>query len=68
VLPRHGKGVVALVSVADADFLERLERLKEKEDVAILSERLQDADASEHIPHAQIEAEINRDPNRRGPS
>ncbi len=36
--------------------------------MAILSERLRDADASKYIPHAQIEAEINRDANRRGPS
>ena len=56
VLTRHGKGVVALVSVADAEYLERLE---DEEDMAILSERLKDTNVSDYIPHAAIEAEIN---------
>ena len=62
VLTRHGKGVVALVSVEDAEYLERLE---DEEDMAILSERLEDTDPSDYIPHEEIEAEINRDANRR---
>lgn len=65
VLTRHGKGVVALVSVADAEYLEQLERLEDEEDMAILSERLKDTDPSDYIPHEEIEAEINRDANRR---
>ena len=59
VLTRHGKGVVALVSVADAEYLERLERIEDEEDMAILSERLKDTNVSDYIPHAAIEAEIN---------
>ena len=59
VLTRHGKGVVALVSVADAEYLERLERIEDEEDMAILSERLKDTDVSDYIPHEEIEAEIN---------
>lgn len=35
--------------------------------MAILSEQLRDGDASEYIPHAQIESEINRDAICRGP-
>ena len=61
VLTRHGKGVVALVSVEDAEYLEQLERREDAEDMAILSERLKDADASDYIPHAEIAAEIYGD-------
>ena len=61
VLTRHGKGVVALVSVEDAEYLEQLERGEDAEDMAILSERLKDTDASDYIPHAEIAAEIYGD-------
>ena len=56
-----GKGVVALVSVEDAEYLEQLERREDAEDMAILSERLKDTDPSDYIPHAEIEAEIYGD-------
>ena len=61
VLTRHGKGVVALVSVEDAEYLEQLERREDEEDMAILSERLKNTDPSDYIPHAEIEAEIYGD-------
>ena len=66
MLTRHGKGVVTLVSVEDAEYLERRERREDEEDMAILGERLKDTDASDYIPHAEIEVEINADANRRG--
>lgn len=56
VFTRRGKGVVALVSVADAELLERLE---DEADVAILRERLADGDVSEYIPHDQVVAELD---------
>ncbi len=65
VLTRHGKGVVALVSVEDAEYLEQLERREDAEDMAILSERLKDTDPSDYIPHAEIEAEIYGDADPR---
>ena len=61
VLTRHGKGVVALVSVEDAEYLEQLERREDAEDMAILSERLKDTDASDYIPHAEVAAEVHGD-------
>lgn len=56
VFTRHGKGVVALVSVADAELLERLEN---EADVAVLRERLTDGDVSEYIPHDQVAADLD---------
>ena len=61
VLTRHGKSVVALVSVEDAQYLEQLERREDEQDMAILSERLKDTDPSDYIPHAEIRAEIYGD-------
>ena len=61
VLTRHGKSVVALVSVEDAEYLEQLERREDEQDMAILSERLKDTDPSDYIPHAEIRAEIYGD-------
>ena len=46
---------MALVSVADAELLERLE---DEADVAILRERLADGDVSEYIPHDQVVADL----------
>jgi len=56
VLTRHGKGVVALLSMADAEFLQRLE---DEADVAILRERLGDGDVSGYVPHDQIVADLS---------
>ena len=56
VFTRHGKCVVALVSVADAELLQRLE---DEADLAILRERLADHDPSEHIPHDQVVADLS---------
>ena len=56
VFTRHGKGVVALVSVADAELLQRLE---DEADAAILRERLEDGDVSAYVSHDQIVAEVN---------
>ncbi|MDE2991818.1 MAG: type II toxin-antitoxin system Phd/YefM family antitoxin [Chloroflexota bacterium] len=55
VFTRHGKGVVALVSVADAEILQRLE---DAADLAIVRERLEDGDASEYIPHDKVVADL----------
>ena len=56
VFTRHGKGVVALVSIADAELLQRLE---DEADMAILRERLADDDVSGHIAHAAVAADLN---------
>jgi len=55
VFTRHGKGIVALVSMADAELLQRLE---DEADVAIVRERLADGDESKYVPHSQVYAEI----------
>ena len=55
VFTRHGKGVVALVPIADAELLQRLE---DEADIAILRERLADDDVSGYIPHAEVEAGV----------
>ena len=57
VFTRHGKGVVALVSVADAELLQRLE---DEADIAVLRERLEGSDVSEYVPHAQVVSDVNR--------
>ncbi len=54
---RHGKGVVALVSVTDAELLQRLE---DEADIAVLRERLADGDVSGYVSHAQLAADVNR--------
>ena len=56
VFTRHGKGVVALVPIADAELLQRLE---DEADMAILRERLADDDVSGYVPHAQVAADLN---------
>ncbi len=56
VFTRHGKGVVALVSVADAELLQRLE---DEADIAVLRERLEESDVSDYAPHAQVVADVN---------
>ncbi len=58
VLTRHGKGLVALVPIADAELLQRLE---DESDLEIARQRLKDTDPSDYIPHEEIEAEINSD-------
>lgn len=58
MLTRHGKGLVALVPIADAELLQRLE---DESDLEIARQRLKDTDPSDYIPHEQIEAEINSD-------
>ena len=57
VFTRHGKGVVALVPVADAELLQRLE---DQADVAVLRERLADGDASGYVSHDQVVADVDR--------
>ena len=57
VFTRHGKGVVALVSVADAELLQRLE---DEADIAVLRERLKDGDVSGYVSHDQVVADVNR--------
>ena len=56
VFTRHGKGVVALVPIADVELLQRLE---DDADMAILRERLADDDVSGHIAHAEVAADLN---------
>ena len=56
VFTRHGKGVVALVPIADAELLQRLE---DEADMAILRERLADDDVSGYIAHAEVAADLN---------
>ena len=63
VFTRHGKGLVALVPIADAELLQRLE---DESDVEIARQRLKDTNPSDYIPHEEIEAEINGDAQRRG--
>ncbi len=58
MLTRHGKGLVALVPIADAELLQRLE---DESDLEIARQRLKDTDPSDYIPHEEIEAEINSD-------
>lgn len=58
VFTRHGKGLVALVPIADAELLQRLE---DESDLEIARQRLTDTDPSDYIPHEEIEAEINSD-------
>ena len=55
VFTRHGKGLVALVPIADAELLQRLE---DESDVEIARQRLKDTDPSDYIPHEEIEAEL----------
>ena len=56
VFTRHGKGVIALVPIADAELLQRLE---DEADMAIRRERLADDDVSGYIPHAEVAADVN---------
>ena len=51
-----GKALAALASATDAELLQQLE---DEADIAILRERLADADASAYIPHAQAAADVN---------
>ncbi len=57
VFTRHGKGVVALVSVADAELLQRIE---DQADIAVLRERLEHGDVCGCVSHDQVVADVNR--------
>ena len=57
VFTRHGKGVVALVPVADAELLQRLE---DQADIAVLRERLEHGDASGYIGHDQVVDSVSK--------
>ncbi len=57
VFTRHGKGVVALVSVADAQLLQRLD---DDADIAVLRERLEGSDVPGYVSHDQVIADVTR--------
>ena len=57
---------VDLANLGTATDYEVAERPKDAEDLALVRQRLADTPISDHIPHARVEAEINRDASRRG--
>ncbi len=62
-MPRQGR--CGLVSIVNAEFLERLESLEHEKDMEVLTEWLSVTHMCDYIAHEEIEAEINRDVNRR---
>lgn len=55
LLTDRGKPLAALVSAADAELLQRLE---DEADAAILSDRLNDDEASQYLTHAEVVASL----------